>query len=179
MSENEKLAQKRQQCWNKQTEIQLKISELEKELSTQTGVYSDIDIITSFLTKKFGFDLQAEKAKLIGCAAKSKMEIASLRAEIHKFRKCWEEHYACGKIIGYPGQAEKNAAICEKCQFKPFYTEEAQQENDIAKRKEKREQQQEENAKAKQKRVERIEAEMAEQKKASELKKAKKTGRRV
>ncbi len=145
MVDNEKIKQQRQQCGNKQIELEQTIFELQKQLNAHGDVFTDLDVIKHFLSKKFGFDFQAERAELTQGAAKIKREINALRSQIAEFKNCLEQHYPtkCGP------HGKETGAACEKCQFKPFYAEIAEQEADIAKRKQEKAQRERESAEQK------------------------------
>ncbi len=130
MIDTEKINQKRQQCQGKVTQLELKINDLENQLNKEGNVFTDLDVIKHYLNKKFGFDFNAERAELTEGANKIKIEISSIRSEIAQLKNCWSQHYPAQR--GPHGK--ETGAACEKCQFKPFYAEIAEQEADIAKK---------------------------------------------
>jgi hypothetical protein len=137
------LKQKRQQCWSKQGEKEIEISNLSKQLNS-ANIVSDLDIIKNYLSKKFGFDFEAERAEVFGQAEKLKQEIRRLQSEVKQFRNCWEQHYPTNSPHG-----KETGAACENCKFEPFYAEKAEQEADIAKRQQEKAQREREAAEQK------------------------------
>ncbi|MCW4000821.1 MAG: hypothetical protein NWE93_11330 [Candidatus Bathyarchaeota archaeon] len=105
----EELKKKRQLCWNKKDEKSQEIYKLNKQINAIGEADSDLEAICRFLTKKFGFDLEAEKAEICSEVTGLKRKISELEKEIITYRDCWDMHYAPEKI-----------GVCEKCDFKPF-----------------------------------------------------------
>lgn len=141
----QKVYEKRQLCALKQNEKELEINAIEKQLDSNVDATTDLSIIKHFLKKKFGFDLQTEKAEIKAEAEKLKQEIRRLRSEAEQYTKCLQHHHPGGP----KETAEKNQAICEKCKFQPFYVETAEYEATVAKRLQQRLKQKQEDAKLK------------------------------